>query len=315
MQPSPPLPPQDEFGRRWGELERMEGVGREGISAVCSHLATIHLKLAKGRPNEYEELERLYRQLTEGCTAAGASTGAGGAAAAAAGPAFFDGVLKPYTEVRLAAHRCSSIAQHGAAQQSTAVLAASLPVALAAQRWQFGLAGAGATSRPTLSVFDSLHPPLPWLAPQLYVRMRADEYRPPGTSEADAKKLRYLITCLNRLTDRVPEWQPLALAALMQHQLGRLPTAALTLVLEDLERLCWVWVLTGTTKAARVKRRLQVSWLAGLLADRLAGWCSRWGSGCRTCFAAWMLPMARLFCVQRSGPIVLSSVLPARSVS
>jgi hypothetical protein len=122
----------------------MEGAGREGISAVCSHLATIHLKQAKGRPNEYEELERLYRQLTEGCAAAGAAAGAGGAAAAAAGPAFFDGVLKPYTEVRLAAYRLHTAAhslyavwqhtQHGAAQQSTAVYASPPLAALAAQR-------------------------------------------------------------------------------------------------------------------------------------------------------------------------------------
>jgi len=41
-------PLQKEYGRRWGDLERQEGVGRDTISTVCSMLVTIHLKKASG---------------------------------------------------------------------------------------------------------------------------------------------------------------------------------------------------------------------------------------------------------------------------
>lgn len=45
---------QDAYGKRWGELERLEGVGREGISYVCGLLAAIHLKPERGRRSEFE---------------------------------------------------------------------------------------------------------------------------------------------------------------------------------------------------------------------------------------------------------------------
>lgn len=61
-------------------------VGRDGLSRICAQLATIHLRKARGSGNEYEELERLFREMTGGCQEPH-------------GAAFFDNVLEPYTQV------------------------------------------------------------------------------------------------------------------------------------------------------------------------------------------------------------------------
>lgn len=77
-------------------------------------------------------------------------------------------------------------------------------------------------------------------------------------------------TCLGRLSGKVPEWEPLALAALMQHRQGQLGTGQLLDLLRDLERCCWCWVLcsksgdVATSKAAREKRVLQALHELGL---------------------------------------------------
>lgn len=86
----------DDYGNWWSELERLEGVGREGITRVCSLIKDIHLHPLRrselGCPNDYQELNRLFIQLTQGTAAAEAGL---------AGPAFFDDVLQPYTQVNL----------------------------------------------------------------------------------------------------------------------------------------------------------------------------------------------------------------------
>lgn len=59
-----PCAPQDEYGRRWTELEQLPGaaeepLGREGISAAALHLCTIHVQRQRGAGNEFADLERL----------------------------------------------------------------------------------------------------------------------------------------------------------------------------------------------------------------------------------------------------------------
>lgn len=54
------------------------------------------------------------------------------------------------------------------------------------------------------------------------------------------------------------EWEPLALAVLMQHRLGWLSTPALVELLRDLETRAWLWALCRTTKAKRSQQILQV---------------------------------------------------------
>lgn len=73
------------YGEKWGDLERKEGAGREGIGAVCSLVSAIHLRRARGSTNEFDEALRLFKEM------AGSGSGAG--------PAFFDQVLQPYVEV------------------------------------------------------------------------------------------------------------------------------------------------------------------------------------------------------------------------
>lgn len=84
---------------RWGALERLQlrgkDVGREGISRICGLLADIHLKPARGRRDEYDEPQLLFQELTGGFQGD-------------AGPAFFDGVLQPYAQVRAGCGRLGS---------------------------------------------------------------------------------------------------------------------------------------------------------------------------------------------------------------
>ena len=84
--------------------------------------------------------------------------------------------------------------------------------------------------------------------------MKDSECELHGASEDENRRACYLLTRLNRLSARVPEWQPLVLATLMQHRLGHLGTAPLLALLLDAERLAWFWVLCGTSKTARMKR-------------------------------------------------------------
>ena len=89
--------------------------------------------------------------------------------------------------------------------------------------------------------------------------MQAGECKLRGGTEMDTRQANYLLACLGRLTGKVPEWQPVALAALMQNQLRHLGAVPLLALLRDLERLAWYWVLCKTGRPARTRRSLQVS--------------------------------------------------------
>lgn len=101
---------------------------------------------------------------------------------------------------------------------------------------------------------------------QLYVAMASESYELPRASPDEHRRAEYLLTCLNRLSTRVEELEAVGLAVLMQHQLGHLPAHALLEILQNLERLCWMWVLCGgcktgprsTSKSARTKPVIQV---------------------------------------------------------
>jgi len=95
------------------------------------------------------------------------------------------------------------------------------------------------------------------------MRLLDGEYSAPGASQRQQDQVCYLLTALNRLRPpkALPEWEPLVLAALMQHHVGALSTPALLMLLEDVERLAWLWALPTAdrvSKAARQKRVLQV---------------------------------------------------------
>ena len=88
-----------------------------------------------------------------------------------------------------------------------------------------------------------------------------------GAPDADNRRCRELLAWLSWHTTKcgsklaLPEWQPLALAALMQHKLGRLSASALLGLLVDLDKMVWMWALCSTTKPQRIKRTIQVCFI------------------------------------------------------
>lgn len=91
--------------------------------------------------------------------------------------------------------------------------------------------------------------------------MVQDEVRVRFVSVQQAQTVKYLVVCLNRLNDKSQEWQPVALAALRQRQLGHLSVEGLVELLTGLERLCWMFLLCKTPVRERGKRWQQVSWV------------------------------------------------------
>lgn len=93
---------------------------------------------------------------------------------------------------------------------------------------------------------------------QLYVKIKAGECDVQDAPDADRKRAAYMITCLNRLSARSSDWEPVALAALMQHRMGHMDAGDLVVLLQDLERLSWMWALCGVNARVRKQRTLKV---------------------------------------------------------
>lgn len=156
-----------------------------------------------------------------------------GGCGATAGPAFFDGILEPYTKVWLACRACPP-----ALASSSALLLAractlpicplarlhpqlhrQLPVACLPARSSIGLLVSLVDSRKLYLIVALLPSPLL----QLYLDMMSEEWRPrsstgssgSGTSGSSSgssqeqqalKEASYLLTCLRRLSAKLDDW-------------------------------------------------------------------------------------------------------------
>ena len=93
---------------------------------------------------------------------------------------------------------------------------------------------------------------------QLYFSMINQEIRVVGASKEEVDQAKYLLTSLHRLSFKVDEWQSVALAVLMQHQLRHISTKELLELLRNLERLSWACALCRWSRKQRELRWLQV---------------------------------------------------------